>query len=190
MNQDRPYGRVTNPERFAPLHSAVHALIGLLAERYDVEVQEVEPEGAHLRHAVLAARRLSPANGGAPVTITFTAFPGLSVRFGSRHVEMFPRCGCDACEEQAEVLIDDLRRMLTSVAEGQFRETAHGYEFTFPDGNQSGDDPDSPERSPHEYPAWPLRPYEQEQQRLRPSMSPGPGWHDRQCPSRRWPEAR
>ncbi|MCA1711256.1 MAG: DUF6226 family protein [Actinobacteria bacterium] len=36
--------------------------------------------------------RLSP--------ITLTGFPGLHVRFGLNHTEIFPGCGCDGCDEQ------------------------------------------------------------------------------------------
>jgi hypothetical protein len=43
---------------------------------------------------------LAPRNDVAAVTITLTDFPGLYVRRGSKRTEAFPRCDCDACDEQ------------------------------------------------------------------------------------------
>ena len=144
MASDNTYERVTNPDRFATLHPRVHELAAELQRCYEFKVQLAEPEPAHLRHGVLSALLLSPANDGAPITITLTGFPGLSVRFGARHVEAFLHCGCDACDEQPPHLADNLRRTLTSVADGRFRETGHGYEFIFDDGREGGTDHGSP----------------------------------------------
>ncbi len=53
------------------------------------------------------------------MTITLTDFPGLYVRRGSKHTEAFPRCGCDACDEQPDQLADDLREKVKSIATGR-----------------------------------------------------------------------
>ena len=50
-----------------------------------------------------ATVRLQPSSGtGARLTVAFTTFPGLLVRFGKWHVEAYPSCGCDACDEQPQ----------------------------------------------------------------------------------------
>jgi hypothetical protein len=43
------------------------------------------------------------------------------VQFGERCVEGCPQCRCDACDEQPEALIDDLRRKLTPYTGGSNR---------------------------------------------------------------------
>lgn len=138
MSDDSAYGRVTNPERFAALHRATDALVADLRQRFDVLVEPVAPEGGNVTSGLISAVRVSPSNGGAAVTITLTGFPGLHVRFGAKHTEAFPQCGCDACEEQPDQLADDLRRKVHCVAQGRFSEPPGGYEFSFDDGGQSG----------------------------------------------------
>jgi hypothetical protein len=145
VTEDSPYERVTNPERFAPLHQGAATLVADLVREFDVSVEEVEPEPGHGRATGLSATRLTPREGGAPVSITLTAFPGLFVRFGERHAEYFQQCGCDACDEQPDVLLADLRRKLLTVAAGRFREVPGGHEFKYEDGWESGRDPSNTE---------------------------------------------
>ena len=159
MSQDRAYGRVTNPERFATLHDAVHELVASLRQRFDVLVVPMEPEGDDPCPKVLSTVRVSPRNDGASVTISLTSFPGLYVRFGAKHTERFPDCGCDACNEQIEELAENLREKVLAVAAGRFSETDGGYAFVFEHGEQSGRQPrrrfrrESPTRH---YEPWPL----------------------------------
>ena len=139
MTDDSPYERVTDPERFTALHRVADELVQQLQEHFDVLVEAVAPEGGHhLRPQALSAVRVSPRNGGAAVTITRTAFPGLYVRFGSEHTEAFPSCGCDACDEQPGAVADDLREKVRAVTRGRFSEPPGGYEFVYDDGVQSG----------------------------------------------------
>jgi hypothetical protein len=138
MSDDSPYERVTNPERFASLHQTARDLVTDLGQRFDVAVEPVEPEGDSLRSEALSAVRVSPRNEGAAVTITLTGFPGLYVRFGAKHTETFPRCGCDACGEQPDEVADDLRKKVESVAHGRFSERSGGYEFVYDDGREGG----------------------------------------------------
>ncbi len=138
MSDDSAYGRVTNPERFAALHQATDELVADLRQRFDVLVEPVAPEGDNVTGGFMSAVRVSPSNEGAAVTITLTGFPGLYVRFGAKHTEAFPQCGCDACDEQPDQLEDDLRRKVQCVAQGRFSEPPGGYEFSFDDGGQSG----------------------------------------------------
>ena len=119
----------------------------------------MEPEQGGVGPAVISAWRLTPNNDGAPATVTLTEFPGLYVRFGEWHDEAFPTRGCDACDELPGELAEDLREKLWAVAQGQFRETEHSYEFTFPHGSRWGSS--KPPRwrrvRVREYPPWPRR---------------------------------
>lgn len=137
MSGDSPYERVTNPERFAPLHEAAHELIADLRKRFDVEVTAVAPETSDLTGGVLETLRVIPRGSGAPVTITFTGFPGLHVRFGAEHTEAFPPCGCDACDEQPGQLAESLREKIECVAQGRFSERPGCYQFVFEDGRET-----------------------------------------------------
>jgi len=137
MSDDSAYGRVTNPERFAMLHQAAQELVADLRRRFDIVVEPIAPEVDSLRPEVISAVRVTPRNDGAAVTIGFTDFPGLFVRFGSQHTEPFPNCGCDACDEQPAQVANNLREKLESVAHGGFSEPTGGYEFVFPDGGSS-----------------------------------------------------
>lgn len=153
------YGRVTNPERYAPLHRSAANVIAELRREFDMTVTEVEPEQGDVGPPVISAWRLTPGNGGARVTVTLTRFPGLYVRFGEWHEEALPSCGCDACDESPEELAEDLREKLWAVAQGEFRETEHSYCFTFPHGGRWGSS--KPPRwrrvRAREYPSWPRR---------------------------------
>ncbi|TAL23202.1 MAG: hypothetical protein EPN99_04715 [Frankiales bacterium] len=161
MTDDSAYGRVTNPERYAPLHRAAAVVIAELQRAFDVSVVEVEsePKQRDIGLTLTSAWRLTPSNGGAPVTVTLTTFPGLYVRFGEWHEEAFPACGCDACDEQPGELAEDLREKLWAVARGQFHETQQSYAFTFPHGGRAGSGKPSRWRRlrVREYPAWPER---------------------------------
>lgn len=119
---DEAYGRVTDPERFRPLHVAADALVAELESDFEVDRTDgldVDPElssvyGEHLRTTRLTPR--SPA--AAPVTISWSAFPGVHVRLGHRCKAAFPICGCDACDEEAEWLVELLRDTVLSVTRG------------------------------------------------------------------------
>ena len=92
-HQDPPeeaYGRVTDAERFRPLHSATLQLMGRLEADFDVERVEGYGLDEELESRVGLARasvRLSPADPeSAPITVVFSDFPGLRVRFGRWHI--------------------------------------------------------------------------------------------------------
>ena len=118
--------RVTNPERFMPLHDTALEILAALEQRFDVE--RVEGYGLDEELAIralvrptIALRPIDPE--AAPITVAFTDFPGLSVRFGKWSTEWFPVCGCDACAEDAEGEIERLTERVDCVAAGGFRET-------------------------------------------------------------------
>jgi hypothetical protein len=83
---------------------------------------------------------------GAPISISWDDFPGLTVRVGRWHEESYPQCGCDACDEGPAELVEELLRQVETVVAGKFIEAvvsdADGVWLTFeilaPDGRVSG----------------------------------------------------
>jgi hypothetical protein len=122
---DLPYGRVTNPERYAPLHGVADVLLERLARDYDVERTDdpAADEELSLRRALERLVRLTPSDpAAAPVTIGFTDFPGLLVRYGRWHTEAYPSCGCDACDEGELDLEQRLAADVEDLVSGRFAE--------------------------------------------------------------------
>lgn len=123
---DEAYSRVTNSERFRPLHEAALRLIERLEAEYDVEMTE----GCDLRDIGVGRESmarpmvmLSPDDPGcAPITVAFTDFPGLIIRLGKWVEERFPDCGCDACDEDADDEIEYMTELFESVVSGGFLE--------------------------------------------------------------------
>ena len=121
---DEAYGRVTNPERFEPLHSAILEMISKMEETFDVvrvEGYGLDEELEGKRDIVRPTVQLTPVNStAAPITVTFSDFPGLFVRFGRWVTEPFPSCGCDACDESAANEIERLTELVDIVTAGGF----------------------------------------------------------------------
>src|SRR5206468_3300149 len=81
-------------------------------------------DGLAERYGVERSVELRPlAAGAAPLTIGFTSFPGLLVRFGTWHVEAFPACGCDPCNEEPEAVAEEFAEQCRSLVLGVFRES-------------------------------------------------------------------
>jgi Family of unknown function (DUF6226) len=119
------YSRVTNPERFRPLHGFALTLLTQLVATFEVGQTEGYSLDNDLKVGDLArpSVRLVPHHSkAAPVTVSFTTFPGLRVRAGRCYAESFPSCGCDACDETADVEIIRLGQMIDAVVAGRFRE--------------------------------------------------------------------
>jgi hypothetical protein len=123
------YSRVTNPERFAPLHGFAQRLLDGLQRDFDVVREEGYGLDAELEQfagldAANPAVRLMPnAAGAGALTIAFTSFPGLIVRLGNWFVEPIPSCGCDACDETAEEEQDRLEGLVGALTSGRFSES-------------------------------------------------------------------
>ena len=121
------YSRVTNPERFAPLHDFVTELADRLGDEFDVERTEaygIDPELEQHNNSARPTLRLRPKDeAAASITILFTSFPGLYVRFGRWVMDDFPRCGCDACDESIEEEIERLQAEIEGVIAGAFQES-------------------------------------------------------------------
>ena len=123
---DEAYSRVTNPERFQPLHAAATELLDRLEREFAVErldVHDVDDELARIKLARPPVRLVPHDPQAAPIVVAFTDFPGLHLRFGSWRTEPFPNCGCDACDETADGSIEDMTKMVESVVSGGFRES-------------------------------------------------------------------
>ena len=119
---EEAYGRVTNPERFLPLHGDA---IEMIERQFDVERVEGYglDEELEYRGLLRASINLRPSDPeAAPIMVAFTDFPGLHVRFGKWYREPFPSCGCDACAEDVEGEMERVAQLVESVTAGGFRE--------------------------------------------------------------------
>ena len=113
----------THPERFAPLHAVAEALIEYLLRQYEAS-SRVAADLMAGRDDVVRAVRITPANAdAAPITFAFTGYPGVVVQAGLLHAFHFPACGCDACDETAEALSDEMEETVMAVTEGRYQET-------------------------------------------------------------------
>lgn len=123
---DDAYSRITEPERFAPLHDHASALLDRLEAEYEVDAEEgvgIDPE-LERGEPARPTRRLVPRSpNAAPIAIGFTTFPGLMVRFGRWQVGPFPTCGCDACDETYEREAEHLEQLIEAVTSGGFSES-------------------------------------------------------------------
>jgi uncharacterized protein DUF6226 len=131
---EEAYSRVTNPERFAPLHDIAAGLLNRLEATFYVERAEGYGLDPELESVELArpSTRLIPRNpGAAPIVIAFTAFPGVFVRFGRWYIDTFPGCGCNACDETAEGEASRLEELIQRLTAGHYREAI----LDLPDGD-------------------------------------------------------
>ena len=123
---DDAYSKVTNPERFRPLHGAAMGLIERLRTEFDIEVEEgydIPFPGIDKFELDLPSVRLTPIDAAcAPISISFTDFPGIIIRLGRWKEEPFPNCGCDACDEDADEEMEGMAEIVESVTGGGFLE--------------------------------------------------------------------
>ena len=123
---DPANNRVTNPEQFLPLPSAVQQIIEQLDNDFEVDGAEgcgLDEEFERGMNPVRPVVNLIPADPeAAPIVEAFTSSPCLQIRFGTWYKEPIPSCGCDAYDESAEGAVERLNDMLDGVAAGRFRE--------------------------------------------------------------------
>ena len=120
------YSRVTNPERFEPLHPAALAHLERLQQRYAVERVEgngLDPELEQMSLARPTVKLIPADANAAPIVVAFTTYPGIVMRCGHLLVMAFPGCGCDACDETADGELQRLTETLDDVVGGRFRES-------------------------------------------------------------------
>ncbi|MCZ2824333.1 MULTISPECIES: DUF6226 family protein [unclassified Modestobacter] len=111
------YSRVTDPQRYASLHGVADRLVTDLVERYGVSVTD-EP----VRPGEVRAVRLHPRSAGsADLVVVHTEF-GVRLRAGRWVEESFPRCGCDACDEEPTDLGEELGEFAADVVHGRLAE--------------------------------------------------------------------
>lgn len=119
---DEAYSRVTDPQRYAPLHAIARDVLDDLQRRFDVTAHsssELDPN----KTAQAPVTTLVPTNpNSSPLSVTFTAFPGLFISFGRTMREPIPVCGCDACDETLEECGEFLRDLVETVVTGSFGE--------------------------------------------------------------------
>jgi hypothetical protein len=119
------YSRVSEPQRFRPLHNVALRVLEQLEPAFTVERVEGYGLDSELEGGELArpSVRLVPRDPkAAPLAIAFTTFPGLKVRIGRWYSDGFPSCGCDACAETADGEAARLTQMVDDVTAGRFCE--------------------------------------------------------------------
>ena len=121
------YARVSNLERFAPLHDVALALVEWLRSTFDVDVEKSSSAAADLllqpRDLVQAVRIVPREHAAAPLTFVLSRFPGVFLHAGSLHDFHFPACGCDACDDNVTELIAQLEWTVRTVVSGGYSET-------------------------------------------------------------------
>ena len=123
---EEAYSRITDPERFRPLHEWALDLVSRLQANYEVALEVGNGLDTQLQLVPLSRETIGITplrESSAPIAIAFTDFPGLAVRFGRWDIEWFPPCGCDACDEMPEEQFDKLSEQVTDVVAGRFRES-------------------------------------------------------------------
>lgn len=123
------YGRVTDPDRYRPLHAVADRIVEELTATHDVEIVPADPGsfGSTGQIDVVRVVELVPADPeAATLAIAYTDFPGLMVRVGQWHVDAFPSCGCDACHEHPDEVERDLRWLVRTVTRGGSAESLSG----------------------------------------------------------------
>jgi Family of unknown function (DUF6226) len=118
---DDSYSRVSNPERFAPLHPVADALIAHLRATYRADIASLATPSTTPATTKLVAVTPDQADA-APLVFRFTDFPGVVLRAGLRCSAAYPACGCDACDETWEQAADDMERLVFAVTDGRFTE--------------------------------------------------------------------
>jgi hypothetical protein len=103
------YGRITDPERYLTLHEFAETAIEGLTRDYVATAAKASRHG-FAGYSIERAVAVVPHGHAAPITIAFTTFPGLYVRYGESDLKAYPHCGCDACDESPQRLIEELAR--------------------------------------------------------------------------------
>lgn len=120
------YSRVSNLQRFKPLHTVADALIEWLQDTFKVSVEQdtvVADDLLHVPDDVVRAVRVVPHDPAtAPLTFVLTEFPGVYLHAGLLHDFHFPVCGCDACDDDPTNLASELEWAVRTVVSGGYVE--------------------------------------------------------------------
>ena len=115
------YGRVTRDltALFAPVARAAEEHVAGLEQEFDVTVSRLPPGSTGFRVKTLREVMVSPRDPmGAVLSIGWTDFPGVLLRYGRFGDAVIPPCGCDACAETTEECLEELSRTLAMVTDG------------------------------------------------------------------------
>lgn len=130
---EETYSRVSHPERFAPLHVVADVLVDHLVATYGVWVDDDPPLDAFPGDPfeVVRAVGLVPATSDAPpLTIAWTPFPGIRLHAGAAADVALPVCGCDACDDDVESLLDELEGTVLALVSGGLSESVRDRQLT------------------------------------------------------------
>lgn len=120
------YSRASNLLRFAPLHAVTNALIEWLQNTFDVTIEQSPAIASDLLNVpddVVSAIRVVPHDpSAATLTFVLTRFPGVVIHAGTLHDFRFPGCGCDACDDNATSVADELEWTVRTVVSGGYSE--------------------------------------------------------------------
>jgi hypothetical protein len=166
---DDAYGRVTNPERYAPVVEAARQIIHRLTLVYDVTARKgtAEQDFPEWSDPQATTELLEPRTG-APLRAMLTDFPGVVLRFGRWGREAFPSCGCDACAELPHELIEEMGHVIDAITLGGYAEAFRGRTLTTVMSGSWGhrstkrrlnrsERRDFGPKGSYEWPAWPRR---------------------------------
>lgn len=111
------YSRCAHPERFEPVVVVARALLEHVVATYEVERRDDVIDGR-------ATTVLTPAGGGAVLRLQIGggALPDAKVAAGFRFEDIWPDCGCDACDDDVADLLDDLEHTVLSIVERRLSE--------------------------------------------------------------------
>ena len=115
---------MTRPERYAALPGFARRLIDNLLVEYDAEISHDEASASSDAVGEVGdATRVCPRLGaGGCLAVRETSFPGVVLEVGRWHSFRFPRCGCDACDEQVSDLTDHMADIVAAFVNGRFME--------------------------------------------------------------------
>lgn len=119
---DDAYSACAHPERFEPVVVVGRALVDYLAATYAVERADSTVDGR-------TNIRLTPkSGGGTPLTFAFGTqdSPHVRLRAGWRFEGLWPDCGCDACDDDVIVLLDELENTALTIVQGGMSEWRSG----------------------------------------------------------------
>ena len=127
------YSVVSNQVRFAPIVEVVEALIEYLAQTFDVTVtrstevnDDMDPIDSD-RPSVEQVCRIIPRQwNAAPMTVTISDFPSVSVNAGFFFERGYPSCGCDACDEEWIECVSMMESEVFNIVEGRLTERIIG----------------------------------------------------------------
>ncbi len=126
------YGRVSRDvdALFGPVCRAADQHVERLRHDFDVALTPLASGAAGFRHDdTVRAVLVSPSDPRASsLTIGWTGFPGVLLRYGRFQVTALPSCGCDACDETTEECLEDLAQRLDLVTAGFWEELVVGAE--------------------------------------------------------------